>query len=178
MESQDLAGYVRNARSRLILPRKPVLTETGKQKTCVPWSRLADCRQTQFIWATFEGREDTSPVTLAHGSFQSKKELRSKLHKLIPVDRTIQHSYSQRHRDLLIPDVGSSLWNPQQSGHRPPRSWWHTAELSQLCLAGQWHMDTQLHTHIGNTEGSNCAHLESGIRTEMNKVTGAELMKA
>lgn len=55
----------------------------------------------------------TSPVTPGHGSCQSKKELRSKLHKLLPVDCVIQHNAatckgnSAAHTDLLIPDAGS-----------------------------------------------------------------------
>lgn len=48
MDNQDLAGNARNAKSRLILPKKPVLTETGKQKTSLPWSRLANCNETEF----------------------------------------------------------------------------------------------------------------------------------
>lgn len=39
-DNQDLTGNVRNAKSRLILPQKPVLIRTGKQTTSLPWSRL------------------------------------------------------------------------------------------------------------------------------------------
>lgn len=40
MDDQDLTGNVRNAKSRLNLPPKPVLIQTGKQTTSLPRSRL------------------------------------------------------------------------------------------------------------------------------------------
>lgn len=158
-------------------------------------------------WIVFAGREDKIVIALRKAraldgleiiyfktyitcysgawEFPKQKGIKEQITQITPsgLHYSTQHSYSQRqqHTDLLIPDVGSLPLNLQEDCHQPPQSWWHIAKSSQLYLAGgngtQTHSCTRTGTYTRTTECSNFTYLESGIHSEMNQVTGPELMK-
>lgn len=118
--------------------------------------------------------------------FPKQKGIKEQITQMTPsgLHYSTQHCYSQRqqHTDLLIPDAGSLPLKLQENCHQPPQSWGHTDKLSQLFLAGGNGTQTHNRTHTGTNprtaQCSNFTYLESGIHSEMNKVTGPELMKA
>lgn len=102
-------------------------------------------------WIVFAGREDKIVIalrkarapdgleimyfnmhitcTVGHGSFQSKKEWKSKLHQLLPEDCIIRHNTAtqqrQQHKICSSQMWGLYPWS-HRSCHKPDDTWAHT----------------------------------------------------